>query len=253
MNPMSLTSIAVGPRGPYNLVQHARTWLGGKPTSIPVLGKMAVPKRRPEELSDEELVALCRKKDHEAFAELVDRYKNGVHWLVKRMVGDSDHEDLTQDVFLRAYRALPRFRGDSTFKTWIFKIARNLCLSELRKAGRRGQHLSLEDEGEERIQELLPESQSGIERSMERRDLSHRVRQLVDELPLHYKTVLTLFYLNRVRYEEIAEIMDIPMGTVKTHLHRARMRLRDLAVTRLEPDGLAEMPSQRPSADEVKP
>jgi RNA polymerase sigma-70 factor (ECF subfamily) len=214
---------------------------------------MAVPRRRPEELSDEELVALCRENDHDAFTELVDRYKNGIHWLVKRMVGSSEHEDLTQEVFLRVYRAIPSFRGESTFKTWVFRIARNLCLSELRKAGRRGEHVSLDEKGEEKIRDLLPESGSDAEKLLERRELSRHVRQLVGELPLQYRTVLTLFYVNRIRYEDIAEIMEIPLGTVKTHLHRARMRLRNLVLDSSKVAGLTQISGDPASADEVKP
>jgi RNA polymerase sigma-70 factor (ECF subfamily) len=214
---------------------------------------MAVPRRRRSELSDDELVALCRENDHDAFTELVDRYKNGIHWLVKRMVGNPENEDLTQEVFLRAYRAIPRFRGESTFKTWIFRIARNVCLSELRKAGRRGEHVSLDDGGEEKIRDLLPESGSDAEKLLERRELSQHIRQLVGELPLQYRTVLTLFYVNRVRYEDIAEIMDIPLGTVKTHLHRARMRLRNLVLDSSKVTGIAGVSSDAASADEVKP
>lgn len=189
------------------------------------------------ELSDETLVDRSRGNDHEAFTELVDRYKNRIHWVVTRMVGPAESEDFTQDVFLRVYRALPTFRSGSKFSTWIYKIAHNLCLSELRKRGRRGAHVSFEEEGEEKIHWLLPGAREGLEEDIERRDLSETVRQLIGRLPANYREVLTLFYLNQVRYEEIAEIMGIPLGTVKTYLHRARLRLRDLV---LSESGLAE-------------
>ena len=95
-----------------------------------------VSERRPlRELSDEQLVVLCQGDDHAAFATLVDRYKNRIHWLVRRMVGGPEDEDLTQEVFIKVYQAIPGFRGGSSFKTWIYKIAHNLCLSELRKKG----------------------------------------------------------------------------------------------------------------------
>jgi RNA polymerase sigma-70 factor (ECF subfamily) len=184
--------------------------------------------------SDEELVELCKQHDHEAFTVLVDRYKNRIHWMVRRMVGGLEDEDFTQEVFLRVYQAFPSFRSGSKFSTWIYKIAHNLCLSELRKRKRRGEHVSMEEEGEEKVHWLLRESGEDLEEQIERRDFSRNVQALVEKLPTPHRTALTLFYVNQVRYEEIAEIMNIPMGTVKTYIHRARARLRDLILAEPE-------------------
>jgi RNA polymerase sigma-70 factor (ECF subfamily) len=156
------------------------------------------------------------------------------------MVGSAEDEDLAQEVFLRAYQALPNFRGDSKFSTWVYKIARNVCLSELRKRDRHGEHLSLDEEGEEKVHWLLQESQEGLERKIERQDVSRKVRELIDQLPTRYRTVLTLFHINQASYEEIAEIMEVPLGTVKTYLHRARMRLRDLVLSGPDMEGLVD-------------
>lgn len=191
--------------------------------------EQGVSERRPlRELGDEQLVVLCQGDDHGAFAVLVDRYKDRIHWLVKRMVGGPEDEDLTQEVFIKVYQAIPGFRGGSTFKTWIYKIAHNTCLSELRKRGRRGEHLSIDEEGDEKIHCLLPGTRNDLEDEIEKRDLSQSIRTLMERLPPQYLTVLTLFYLEQAKYEEIADIMGIPLGTVKTHIHRARLRLRDL-------------------------
>jgi RNA polymerase sigma-70 factor (ECF subfamily) len=198
-----------------------------------------VSEKRPlRELSDEQLVVLCQGDDHAAFAALVDRYKNRIHWLVRRMVGGPEDEDLTQEVFIKVYQAIPGFRGGSSFKTWIYKIAHNLCLSELRKKGRRGEHLSIEEEGDERLHCLLPDARHGLEDEIEKRDLSQSIRTLMERLPPQYRTVLTLFYLEQAKYEEIADIMGIPLGTVKTHIHRARLRLRDLLLAEGDLAGL---------------
>jgi RNA polymerase sigma-70 factor (ECF subfamily) len=229
---MVSTSVALADRGPYNPVRLAHPRLGIAQGRFSIHGQVALPQQRLEDLSDEELVALARKSDHDAFTVLVDRYKHGVHWAVRRMLGSGDVEDLTQEVFIRAYRALPGFRAESTFKTWIYKIARNRCLSELRKTGRRGEQLSLDDTAEETIHGFPPPTGPDPHQAAEREDLSRRVRELVDELPRHYSTVLTLFYVNRMRYEDIAEVMEVPLGTVKTHLRRARLRLRDLVLSR---------------------
>jgi RNA polymerase sigma-70 factor (ECF subfamily) len=205
------------------------------------LGRTVDEKNGLAEQSDEQLVERCQHHDHAAFEEIVDRYKHRIHWLVRRMVGSLESEDLTQEVFLRVYRAAPGFRRGSRFSTWIYRIAHNLCLSELRKRGRRGEHLSLEEEGDEKIHWLLPEAPDNLEEQIERKDFSRNVRELVDRLPTRYRTVLTLFYVNQARYEEIAEIMNIPLGTVKTYLHRARLRLRDLVLAESDlPDFLGE-------------
>jgi RNA polymerase sigma-70 factor (ECF subfamily) len=201
------------------------------------------------ELADEELVARCRSHDHEAFAEIVDRYKHKVHWLVRRMVGSPEDEDLTQEVFLRAYEAIPGLRDAGTLRTWLYRIAHNLCLNEIKKRGRRGEHLSLEEEGEEKVHWMLPEARRGLEEDIERLDLSRCVRDLVEQLPLPYRTAVTLFYIQQARYEEISDIMGIPLGTVKTYLHRARLRLRNLV---LADPGLADLKggaSGSPDAD----
>ena len=185
-------------------------------------------------LDDAALVARCRNGDAEAFSALVERYKDRVYWLVNRIVGRLDDEDLTQEVFLRAYEALPGFREESRFSTWLYRIARNLCLSELRKRGRRGEHLSLEGEESEGGRPFLSPGREDPGDQVERRDVARAVRELMARLPERYRTALTLFYLHEVRYEEIAEIMGIPLGTVKTHLRRGRLRLRDLVLA--EPD-----------------
>jgi RNA polymerase sigma-70 factor (ECF subfamily) len=180
------------------------------------------------ELADEDLVVRCRTEgSHEAFAVLVERHKHGICRFIARVTGSAGSEDLAQDVFIRAHQALPRFRGDSSFRTWLYRIARNRCFSEIRHRGRRGETISLTAENEETMQPLLPDSRPDLAEEIARRDLSARVAELVATLPLPYRQVLTLFYHDEMQYEEIAAVLDVPMGTVKTWLHRARFRLRD--------------------------
>ena len=205
-----------------------------------LLSEQAVIDRRPPgDLSDEELVVRCQEDDHGAFAVLVDRYKHRIHWLVLRMVGQPDDEDVTQEVFIRVFRSIGQFRGGSSFRTWIYTIAHNLCISEIRKKGRRGEHLSMEEKGDEKIHRLLPNTRNGLEDEIEKRDLSQSIRTLMERLPPQYRAVLTLYYLEQAKYEEIAEIMDLPLGTVKTHIRRARLRLRDLLLAERDFAGLA--------------
>jgi RNA polymerase sigma-70 factor, ECF subfamily len=182
-------------------------------------------------LDDEALAIRCRSGDDEAFAELVDRHQHGVCRFVARLIGTRDSEDLGQEVFLRAYQALPRFRGEATFRTWLYRIARNLCFTELRKRGRRGELILLADaDADEGTHPLLEASAPELAEAIARADLAARVRERVGALPVRYREVLTLFYLDEMRYEEIAMILDVPIGTVKTWIHRARLRLRDALV-----------------------
>lgn len=192
------------------------------------------------ELTDEELVELCCGDDHLAFAEIVDRYKHRIHWLVRRMVGSPEDEDLTQEVFLRVYQAIPGFQARSSFRTWLYRIAHNLCLTELKRRARRGEHLSIEDEGDEKVHSLLPRTE-GLEEQIEKHDVARTVQALIARLPANYRSVLTFFYVQQLRYEEIAEIMNVPLGTVKTYMHRARLRLRDLVLAETD---LGETPGQ---------
>ena len=184
-------------------------------------------------LEDEALASRCLQGDcdEEAFAELVDRHKQGVCRFVGRLVGTADCEDLAQEAFVRAYQALPRFRGEATFRTWLYRIARNLCFTELRKRGRRGESSPLEDADDVAGDHpLLEDSAPELAEEIARADLSARVRERVGALPAPYREVLTLFYLDEMRYEEIAMILDVPIGTVKTWIHRARLRLRDTLI-----------------------
>jgi RNA polymerase sigma-70 factor (ECF subfamily) len=202
-----------------------------------------------ERLSDEALVERCRAGDSPSFTELVRRYQNPIHRLTARIVGDADAEDFTQDVFLRVHRALPGFRQGSTFRTWIYRIARNLCLSELRKRGRRGDHLSLDDEGEESVHRLLPAGRPDLEEEIERRDFSAAIQRLVGRLPEGHRTALTLFYMNQARYEEISEVMGIPLGTVKTYIRRGRLRLRNMLLADSDLSGLVDAEACDPSTE----
>lgn len=184
--------------------------------------------------ADEELVRLSQAGNRAAFTQIVERYKDRVWWLVRRMVGGSDDEDITQEVFLRAYQAMPRLRSGATLRTWLFRIAHNLCVTELARRARRGDEVSLDEAGEEKIHHLLPHRSDDITERVERKDFARTVQALVARLAPQYRTVLTLYYVQEAKYEEIAEITGLPLGTVKTHIRRARLRLRDLVVAEME-------------------
>jgi RNA polymerase sigma-70 factor (ECF subfamily) len=156
----------------------------------------------------------------EAFGLLLPRYRDKVFRLAFSMLREHAlAEDTTQDIFLRIWRALPGFAGQSQLSTWIYAISRNACLSELRK--RRPQvSLNLDDEYHPELASLAaPEADDSATVS---------VTQVLDQLPERYRQAVVLFYMEDKSYEQTASILGLPLGTVKALLHRARKRLIDL-------------------------
>jgi RNA polymerase sigma-70 factor (ECF subfamily) len=169
--------------------------------------------------AEQELIGRCARGDELAFAELVEQHKVMVFNMAWRMLRDQDGaEDLSQEVFLRVYRSLPTFRGDAKLSTWIYQIAYRAGLEELQKPHRRQRYVSL-DAGADELQAADPGPASV--------DLGQTLDYYLGKLPPHYRMALTLYYLQDRRYEEIAAVMELPIGTVKTYLHRARAWLRE--------------------------
>src|SRR5688572_1615472 len=172
-------------------------------------------------INERELVERCRRGDEGAFQELVDRYKTLVFALIARTVQDrSRAEDLSQEVFLKIHRGLPYFRGEARLSTWIYRIVANVCAQS---RGRPRVEVSLE-QGPDRPA-LDPGAADTAFADLELRD---RLEKAIAQLPEQYRFLIAAHHLNGVQYEALAEALDIPIGTVKTHLHRAKRRLREL-------------------------
>jgi RNA polymerase sigma-70 factor, ECF subfamily len=167
------------------------------------------------------LIERCRTGDERAFAELVDAHKDLVHAMVWRLARDrSQLEDLAQDVFLNVHRGLPYFRGEARLSTWIYRIVMNVCSqSKPRAPG----VVSLDDDRGGRRIELQRDDAAFAE--MELRD---RLEKAIAKLPEQYRVLVAAHHLQGIQYEALAEALGIPLGTVKTHLHRAKRRLREL-------------------------
>lgn len=172
--------------------------------------------------TDSELMARVRAGNQRAFAELIDRYKARVFHTTLRMLGNrEDAEEAAQDTFLRAYRGLENFREEASFSTWIYRICVNACLNLLESRKRfKAQEL-------ERTPATALPCIVSPEFELEDSDLQARVFAAVEKLPVKYQTVLILYHLQHLTYQEIAEILKIPMNSVKTHLFRARAMLRE--------------------------
>jgi RNA polymerase sigma-70 factor (ECF subfamily) len=179
-------------------------------------------------LDSARLVEQAQAGDREAFDRLVDETYTMVHATAYRLTGDPDLAgDATQDAYVRAYTSLNRFRGSSSFSTWLYRIVVNVSLDALRRRSRSPEPLSaLSDDETEREFDVVDESPDpgATVESRERRRLVFRALQ---QLGGDHRAVLVLFDLNGFSYDEIAEILGIPLGTVKSRLNRARLALRD--------------------------
>lgn len=179
--------------------------------------------------SDEELVRRFKGGDQSAFSVLVERYQDRIFTLCLRWLRDRQvSEEVAQDVFVAVYRALPRFRGEARFSTWLFRIAVNHCKNKRQYQQRRhrNQHEPLEGEPrEDRADRQLPSQEPGTDRSLHVSDAEDLLRQGLAELDEGYRAIVVLRDIQGLAYEEIADILDLPRGTVKSRLHRARAQL----------------------------
>ena len=181
-----------------------------------VLGGRAVDLTK---LDDPALVERATGGQDEAFAELVRRHQGKVRGLLLRLSSNPTlADDLAQEVFLRAYRGLVGFEGRARFSTWIYRIAYNVFLNHRTRT----RELAALPQGFE-SQAAAPDDELSPRRCDMRRDLAGAIAALPDR----YRVVVTLYYLEDVSYPEIAEVLGLPLGTVKTHLHRAKKMLRE--------------------------
>ena len=170
--------------------------------------------------NERDLIERCRRGDEGAFEELVDRYKDLVFALIARTIPDrSRAEDVAQDVFLRVHRGLPYFRGEAQLSTWIYRIVANVCLQD---QARPRTAVSLDDADHA---SLAP---AGSDRQFGDIELRDRLEKAIARLPANYRLLVAAHYLKGVRYEDLAEALQLPLGTVKTQLHRAKQQLRRL-------------------------
>jgi RNA polymerase sigma-70 factor (ECF subfamily) len=183
--------------------------------------------------TDQDLITLARSGSEKAYRELLDRYQRPVFSLVYRMVRDRElAEDLAQETFIKVFNHLGSYNPAYKFSSWIFKIASNLAIDALRKKeldtvsldGSR--HASTSDEVEAtRI--TVRSRDENPEELLEAKQLGQEIEQAIGGLRPEYRTAILLRHVEGRPYEEIAEIMGIPLGTVKTYIHRARGELRE--------------------------
>lgn len=197
-----------------------------------VLGKSLVtsPERRQEADADIAIVRAVQGGDVAAFDRLISKYRERVYGVVYHMTSNrEDAADLTQDAFIKAFQSIHRFGGQSSFFTWLYRIAVNATLSHLRKARLRS-FFSLEriDSEEPVAKEIISAltDKTGVDRDAYVRELQEKLNDAMQKLSTKHRTVVTLFEIDGLSHQEIAEVMDCSVGTVRSRLHYAKQLLQ---------------------------
>ena len=174
---------------------------------------------------DRQIIQEIRNGQPRRFAVLVDRHRERAMTLAVRIVGKREEaEELVQDSFVRAFRSLDDFRGDSLFGTWFYRILYNVCMTNVMRR-RRSEAVRVESSGEDPLDEVSS-PEVDIHGRLEDEELRRRIGAAIERLPENQRTAVTLFYVQEMTYEEIARVTGAPMGTVKTNLFRGREALR---------------------------
>ncbi len=213
-------------------------------TGVQVVERLLVKAETPAiPLEDLDLVEKCRQGDVEAYGRLVMKYQDRVFNTCLRLCGNrADAEDCTQEAFLKAFRAIHSFEGNARFSTWVFRITVNVVLSARRKSRARpsvsmdGPPRGRDADAGGSIAENVPADEQGPASRAENSDTMQQVQQALARLDVEHRMVIVLRDIESLDYEEIAEILNVPRGTVKSRLHRARMALRDALAPHLRPE-----------------
>ncbi|GAB3229805.1 sigma-70 family RNA polymerase sigma factor [Algoriphagus aestuariicola] len=172
------------------------------------------------------------EKDQQAYATLMKRYKKAVYFMILKMIRDADDaEDLTMEAFAKAFRNLQRFKKDYTFSTWLFRIATNNTIDFIRKKKLKTMSLNntMSDDSGNSVNIDVEDDDNNPQDEFIKSQRIEMVRIFVDKLPAKYRKLVQLRYFDELSYEEIAQELDKPLGTVKAQLHRSRELLYEIA------------------------
>lgn len=182
------------------------------------------------DLREQAWIAAARAGDQGAFEELVRLYEKRVLALTLRMCkNQEDAAEAAQEAFLAAWQGLGNFRGDSSFSTWLYRLASNACVDLLRREGKRRANLSLDDED---LNLDIPASIPSPQEEAERRELREQIEEGLRALPPEYRAALVLREIQQLRYDEIGEALGVDIGTVKSRISRGRKKLRSFLLAR---------------------
>jgi len=189
--------------------------------------------------NDFHLVVKARGGDQKAYADLMQRYKDSIYFMVLKMVNNrEDAMDLTVETFAKAFEKLDKYQPDFAFSTWLFRVATNNCIDFIRKKklNTTSIHGMTNEDGEEKQLEIKSDALNPEESSIKKQQ-TIELRLLIDSLPSRYRNLITLRYFDELSYEEIAVQLDLPLGTVKAQLFRARFLLGNI-INRVKRDDL---------------
>ncbi len=184
--------------------------------------------------TDRDIIDSVRAGNTRSYATLVDRHKDRAMTLAVRLIRSREEaEEIVQDAFLRAYRNLDQFRGEAKFSTWFYRILYNLCMT--RVARRRGNLVTFEvDDGKMADRAVVGEEMISVLDRIEQEELNTIIASEIENLPEKFKTLVTLFYVQEMSYEEISAVLKMPLGTLKTNLFRSRNILRKRVFARVK-------------------
>ena len=177
------------------------------------------------------IIERIRAGDENAFEEIVISYQKRIYSLCYRMTGnEQDAYDLAQEVFLRVYRNLQGFKGDSSFSTWIYRITSNICVDHLRRS-KRAKVISLTPADDEAAEVALPDDTYSPEKSYSKREIAEVITKALESLSNDHRQMIILRDINQLTYDEIGEILELEPGTVKSRIFRAREQLRRILLS----------------------
>ena len=178
--------------------------------------------------TDEELVAVVLAGDRERFGDLIERYQGRlVNYLFRLLRNADDAHDMAQEVFVKVYQVLDRFDPQYRFSTWLFRVAQNAAIDQIRRRRLKLVSLHQEDEGGESRDWDLPSADRGPYGELRNRERGAAIQEAIDGLPWEYRELILLRHMAELAYEDIARLKGMPLGTVKNKLFRGRQMLKD--------------------------
>ena len=201
--------------------------------------------KRENNLTDQELIDKVLNGDTQAFGVIIKQTERLVAQIVFKMVSDSDErKDIAQDVYLKAFRSLSTFKFQSRLSTWIAKITYNTCLNYLEKqksgsfSAVFGDNLTDDESVDNAINKLSSKSNNNVDALLVQKQLSEILKMEIEKLPPLYKTLITLYHNEELSYSEIAQITELPEGTLKNYLFRARKTLKECLLQKYPKESL---------------
>lgn len=200
-----------------------------------------------------DMIRRAQAGDRDAFSQLIISQQHYVYSIAMSVLKNpEDAADLTQEAFMRLYRALPQYNGESRFTTWLYRLVVNLGRDELRKRGRQVQIAppAVDEDDQDPMASVADDDRwSDPAQALDSQELRSQVRHALAQLEEHYRLVLTLYYFDDMKYTDIAEVLDMPLNTVKSHIRRGKERLAVLLEAQEQPP----QPKLAPQARHERP